>query len=119
MQCKFTKDNWNQCNAHAMKDSDYCYLHNSNISKQEKKDVQSQWGKANLHTIKKELPVIEVSDIKSIMCLLQDTVNRVRSWDMDIKVANCIWFLSSHLMKAYELEQIENKLDKVRQAIGK
>jgi len=102
-----------------MKDSNYCYLHNPNISEQEKKTIQAKGGKNNTHSVKDSLPSIEIDDIKSVMYLLKDTINRVRSGEMDIKVANCIGFLSNHLMKAYELDQIENKLDKVRQAISR
>ncbi len=79
MQCSFIKDNKEQCQAHAMKYSDYCFLHNPDISEQEKKTIQSQGGKGNLHTIPQALERIEVNDIKSISYLLKDTINRVRS----------------------------------------
>jgi hypothetical protein len=38
---------------------------------------------------------------------------------MDVKTANCIGFLSNHLMKAYELTTLEKKLDAVRQSLDK
>lgn len=119
MQCQFIKENGELCEAHAMKETNYCYLHNPSISEIEKKEIQAKGGRANSHSIEEPLPAIQLTDIKSIMYLLKDTVNRVRNGEMDVKTANCIGFLSNHLMKAYELDQIENKLDKVRQAISR
>ena len=30
-QCKMIKDNWKQCGAHTVKDSDYCWFHSDAV----------------------------------------------------------------------------------------
>jgi len=119
MSCKAVRKDGEKCNANAMKDSDYCYLHNPDISKEEKKNCQSKGWKANGHVIAKPLSPLEIWDMKWVVLLLQDTINSVRTGDLDVKTANCIWFLSNHLMKAYELDQIEVKLDKLKNVLRK
>ncbi len=119
MKCNHIKDNWEQCNAFSMKWTAYCFLHNPDIPQEEKKEVQSKGGKAGIKQLNTAFyPPVIIKDTCDISQLLIDTINQVRSTDMDIKTANCIWFLCNHLMKAYEITTLEKKLDAIKQSLA-
>ena len=119
MKCTHIKSQGDICKAFAMKWSSFCYLHNPEISKEEKRIAQSKWWKSwfkkasNIKT-----PPLVIKDVGDISELLIDTVHQVRSWDMEVKTANCIGFLCNHLMKAYELSTLEAKLDHIKQSLS-
>ena len=119
MKCTHKKENWEGCKAFAMKWLLFCYLHNPEISEEEKKQAQSKWWKSWFKKASQiKLPPLLIKDIWDISELLIDTVNQVRSWEMEIKTANCIGFLCNHLMKAYELSTLENKLDHINKSLS-
>jgi len=47
-----------------------------------------------------------------------DTINRVRDGTLDIRVANCLGFLSDKLMRALEVSDLEERFDKLEQLVG-
>jgi hypothetical protein len=56
------------------------------------------------------------------MLLLADTINKVRSGKMDTKIANCIVYLSGHMVKIFEVKifeisNIEKRLDKLEEMV--
>ena len=56
------------------------------------------------------LPPIELTDSKSVVTLLTTTISQVRAGKIDLRVANCVGFLASHLIKALELSDLENRV---------
>ena len=117
MKCKFLKDDEALCSANAMNDSDYCYLHNPEVSKEEKYNAQAKGGKGNKIKIMEPLEPVAVEKVEDVVKLLADTINRVRAGELDIKVANCIGYLSGHLTKAMEISELEQRIQAVERAI--
>lgn len=117
MKCKFLKENSEQCQANSMVNSDYCYLHNPNITKEEKQLIQSQGGKANIIKIDEELPEIEIKSTNDVVKLLEDTVNRVRKGQIDIRIANTLAYIAGHLIKALEITDVGKRLERFERVI--
>jgi len=119
-KCKYTKDNGKQCGAYAMKGSEFCYLHNPAIRKEQKKLAQTRGG-ANRRalTVAEPLPPMTLETPKDVVLLLVDTINRVRAGELDVKVANCLGVLTGHLIKALEVEKINDKLEAFEQLLFK
>lgn len=117
MKCIYKKENDESCNANAMKGVKYCYLHNPDIPEEDKFNAQSNGGKANKIKIYEPLEPIKVKTPSDVVSLLEDTINRVRSGEMDLKVANCIGYLSGHITKALEIAELEKRLDAVERAV--
>lgn len=119
-KCKYTKDNGRQCGAYAMTGSKFCYLHNPTIRKEQKKLAQTRGG-ANRKalTIAEPLPPMTLETPKDVVLLLTDTINRVRAGELDVKVANCLGVLTGHLIKALEVEKINDKLEAFEQLLFK
>lgn len=118
MQCKFIKENNEQCDANAMNNSNYCYLHNPEIDEEEKLTVRSKGGKENKIKVFEPLEPMDLKDPQDVVKLIADTVNRVRSGEMDLKVANCIGYLSGHLTKAFEVAQLSQRVELIEKVLA-
>lgn len=119
MKCEKIKGDGQQCDANAVKESEYCYFHNPDISDEEKREAQSNGGKTKALTLKDPLPEIKLATPDDAVMLIADTIKRVRAGELDIRTANCLGFLSDKLLKAFEVSQLNSRVDLVGQVIGK
>ena len=117
MKCSFIKDNDEQCKANAMNGSEFCYLHNPDISDEAKKEAQTKGGANRALTISDPLPVIPLAVPNDAIMLITDTISRVRAGELDIKTANCIGFLTDKLLKAFEVAKLNDKAEFIEQVI--
>ena len=118
MKCKSIKPDGYQCEANAMSNG-YCYIHNPDVSLDEKKEIQARGGKANLITVTEPLQPIIVTKPDDVVNLITDTINKVRAGEMDIRVANCLGVLSGQLIKAIELANTSQRLAIIERVIYK
>jgi hypothetical protein len=65
------------------------------------------------------LAPIFLDDPSDVVNLLADTINKVRTGDLDLRVANCIGYLSGHLIKAFEIAEIERRIEVIERAVLK
>lgn len=117
MKCKFIKTDGSNCSANAMSGSDYCYYHNPKISPEEKKESQAKGGRANVITVQEPMLPISISEPKHVVTLLTDTINDVRAGILDVKIANCIGVLSGQLIKAMDMADISQRVEKIEKVI--
>lgn len=117
MKCSFIKDNDEQCKANAMNGSEFCYLHNPDISDEAKREAQTKGGANRALTLSEPLPVIQLSVPNDAIMLITDTISRVRAGELDIKTANCIGFLTDKLLKAFEVAKLNDKAEFIEQVI--
>ncbi|NMB47926.1 hypothetical protein GYA13_00570 [Candidatus Kuenenbacteria bacterium] len=118
-QCKFIKLNGKQCEAWPMDKSDYCFAHNPDI-KEERQLALSKGGSQKLKRLAEPLPKIEVRDIASVKNLLEDSINRVRTGEIDVRIANTLGFLANHFLSALRLEkdwELESRLEKIERLV--
>jgi hypothetical protein len=118
MKCTYKKEGGGPCNANAMIESDYCYVHNPDISAEEKRDANVRGGSNRAVTLKDPLPEMPIRKMPDVALLLVDTINRVRTGKMDIRVANCLGFLSDKLIKALEISELEERFDKLERLVN-
>lgn len=117
MKCTYIKENEDGCQANAMKDGRYCFLHNPDIPDEEKRLVQARGGKGNIVRIEEGLPEIKINTAEDVVKLLEDTVNRVRSGELDIRIANTLAYIAGHMLKALEIADVQKKVDSVERII--
>ena len=96
-----------------MAENQYCFHHNPAISAGIKKLAQSKGGQANKIMVQAPLPPLKINASKDIVGLLEDTIARVRSGEMDLKIATTIGYLSGHLIKAMETSDLEVRMEKL------
>jgi len=119
MKCEFIKDNGEKCEAHAIKDSEFCYFHNPDISDEEKREARSNGGKTKALTLKEPLPALALVKPADTILLIADTIRRVRAGTLDIRTANCLGFLSDKLLKAFEVSKLNARVEMIEQVILK
>ena len=117
MKCEFVKPDGTKCEAHAIKDSKFCYFHNPDISDEEKREAQSNGGKTKALTLKEPLPELVLAEPADAVLLIADTISRVRAGTLDIRTANCLGFLSDKLLKAFETSRLNDRLEVIERVI--
>ena len=126
MKCKFIKSSGEVCKAHPINGSDYCFWHNPEIKESEKRKCRSRGGKLNKHinADKRKAPSLKLGEIKDVARLLGDTIKTVQielyttdSLTAKVKIANCIGFLSGHLLSALEKSDLEKRLEELEQRL--
>lgn len=118
MKCEFIKPDGQKCEAHAIKDSEFCYFHNPDISDEEKREAQSNGGKTKALTLKEPLPELPIAKPEDAVMLVADTISRVRAGKLDIRTANCLGFLSDKLLKAFETSQLDDRLERLERLLA-
>ena len=109
--------NGKECGANAMRDSDFCYLHNPNISEGEKREAQTRGGQNRSLKVYQTLPPVKIEKTSDIMALLTETINQVRHGDLVCRVGNTIGYIARVAIKAYETSELENRLERIELAI--
>jgi hypothetical protein len=117
MKCEFIKSNGKQCSASAMKNSKQCFYHNPTISQRRKKEAQSKGGKANKIALEEPLEPIGIKNLRDVVLLLENTINRVRMTKMDTKIANCIFYGSGQIIRAMEISDLEKRVEEIEKTI--
>ena len=118
MKCSFTKDSGDACEANAVKDSEFCYFHNPDISDEEKREAQTKGGANRALTIANPLPAMQIAEPEDAITLITDTINRVRAGELDIRTANCLGFLADKLLNAFEVVKLKDKVEFIERVIG-
>jgi len=116
-RCKYINEGTQeQCNSFVLKESDYCFSHDPR-NKKEKQKAVLKGGKA-LKKVKMNLPVVSIKTPDDVITILEETINLVRSGELPVSnPANTIGFLCSHLLKAYEMTSISDKLETIDRLI--
>jgi len=116
MRCKFQKSNGQRCSANAMIGAEFCFSHNPAV-KEKKKAAVIKGGKMSKKN-RSLLSPINLAQPKDVVSLLNATINEVRGGCIELRVANCLGYLSGHLMKAFEAADLEERLSKIEKALA-
>lgn len=114
-KCNHIKEDGNQCSSFCMKDSDYCFSHNP--EEEERHKLASQKGGQTPKRNFNPLPPIFLDNPEDVINLLAKTINEVRAGEIDLKVANCIGYLSGHLIKAFEAADLDKRVELIEKVV--
>ncbi len=114
-KCVFVKSDGEACQAHTIKESEFCFSHDPNM-REEKIAAVSRGGSSPRRNYN-PLPEIKIENVKDVVNLLSVTISEVRAGSVELRVANCIGYLSGHLIKAFEISNLENRLEKLEEII--
>lgn len=112
-KCKQTLDDGQQCGAYSLKDKDFCFSHDPE-SREKKLEAVRKGGLAKEIVIDTPLATIAVNTPKDVVMLLAQTINEVRAGTLDPRIANTIGYLTGHLIRAFEVAEIDGKMEEVR-----
>jgi hypothetical protein len=115
MQCKFIK-NGKHCGAFAMNKSEFCFSHNPE-AKEQKQLAVMKGGKALKRSACVQLATVDINDKKDVIPFLVAVINELRGGKIDNRKANSLAYVGGVLIKAYELAEMEDRLEKVERLV--
>jgi len=116
MQCQAMTKEGKQCRAHALKGKQYCLMHDPE-SKTKLKEYARRGGLVKKKVQTSLAPIEFKGDVKEVLDLLADTINRVRNNTIPAKTANTIGYLANVMIKALEISEIDNRLKQVERIV--
>ena len=116
MKCQATTRSGERCKANALCGKKYCLAHDPE-SRKKFKEITRKGGKVKKKVQVCLAPIEFKGDVREVLDLLADTINRVRSNKMPPKIANTVGYLAGHMIKALEIVEIEERLKKVERVV--
>jgi hypothetical protein len=93
----------------ALKDNIYCCNHNALVNK---KDTPLS-GKLVIN-----LPELNIDNVTDLPPFLIDTIRNIRGGVLNVRVGSVIGYLSSILLRSYEVADLHQRLEKIEQLIS-
>jgi len=116
VKCKYVNRKGKQCKANAQHGSLFCFFHDP-----EKRMVQEaarlKGGKQGKRAVLEEAENIRITRLGDVIRLLNQTINQVRRGELDHKVANSVAYLSNVLVKTFEGEELQKRLDSLEKEV--
>lgn len=116
-RCTHIKADGLKCRAYAMKNSEFCWLHSPKVEDEVKVYLRFIGGKNSHFSAPVSLPEIMISDTRDIPPLLVDTIQHMRSGEIDVRLGTAIGYLSNILLKSYEVAGLESRIEKMEKFI--
>lgn len=114
-KCQFVKSDGDGCRANAMRDSEFCFTHNP-ATEEERASAVSRGG-SSPRKVYEPLPEVKIENTNDVVNLLSTTISEVRAGKVELRVANCIGYLSGHLIKAFEISNLEERVRKLEKTL--
>jgi len=109
-------DDGEQCGAYARTDKEYCFSHDPE-SREAKLEAVKKGGLVKKVRVDQALATVVITSPRDIVTLLATTIEEVRTGRIDPRIANTIGFLAGHLTRAFEVAEMDQKLDEIRAVI--
>jgi len=105
-----------QCGAWALQGKDFCFSHDPE-SREAKLEACRAGGLVKDIELDSPLEPIIVATPLEVVFLLSRTIDDVRSGKLDCRIANSIAYLSTSLLKAFELATLDSKAEQAKEII--
>lgn len=110
-KCKHRKGK-RRCKNYALTGDEFCFFHSPKKAKQ-RAEAQRKGGKKALAEKKRVLEDsnIQIKNTSDVVKLLNETINQVRTGEIEVKIANAVGYLSGICLKALEQGDMEKRLE--------
>ena len=111
LHCRYLKSDGKQCMANVQSESEYCFFHDPTRATDRTK-ARRAGGRERTRKLllPADSPRAELKSVGEVVRLLGETINHVRRGELDLRVANCVGYLSCILLAALEKGQMEGRL---------
>lgn len=122
-KCKATKADGKPCKGDPIDGSEYCFFHDPE-SRDAHIDAAKRGGTGNqrqtLATVKpwRDVVITATPSPVEVVNLLAQTIDDVRTGEIDVKVANSVGYLAGVMMKAIEQNELSDRLDQIEAALA-
>jgi hypothetical protein len=111
--CNATKQSGDRCETAALRKSAFCYFHDP-ARAVERREAQALGGRQNrIRALDAAAPDVKVEDCGDVVALVSETINQVRKGVIDPRVANSVGYLANVLIKAFEQDELETRIEKL------
>ena len=111
--CKSRKPDGTNCKSAALQGSIFCFFHDP-AKAAERREAQALGGRQNcIKTLGSTAPDVKVEDGGDVVALISETINQVRKGLMDPRVANSVGYLANVLIKAFEQDDLETRIERL------
>ena len=109
--CRHIKSSGHPCEANVQLGSEFCFFHDPSAATQ-RKAARRAGGRERTRKLLllPNTPPKELRTLTDVIGLLGETVDQVRRGELDLRVANCVGYLSGILLSALEKGQIEERV---------
>jgi hypothetical protein len=115
--CKGAKLDGSPCFAAAQPNSDYCFFHDPSKS-EERHTAQSRGGRQNrMKTLDITSPDVRLQDAGDVAALMTQTINQVRTGQIDPRVAYTVGYLTNILIKVQQ-QELEKRIQRLEALLG-
>jgi hypothetical protein len=116
-KCRYKKGN-KHCKNYALTGDEFCFFHSPKKAKERAK-AQRKGGKKALSDKKRVLEQsnIQIEKTADVVKLLNETINQVRTGEIEVKIANAVGYLSGICLKALEQGDIEKRLEALEEKV--
>jgi hypothetical protein len=112
-QCRALKLDRSHCQASALPGADFCFFHDP-AKAEERRESQALGGRQNrIKTLGATGSDVKVEDCGDVVALLSQTINQVRKGMIDPRVANSVGYLANVLIKAFEQDELETRIERL------
>ena len=111
MSCAYVNTSGEQCQANAMKNSQFCFVHNP-----ETKEKHARAGKKGGHMSKRDklnLPAVPIKSPSDVVLILEETINGVRSGTIPPQIANTLAYICSHALSAMKDANLDQRVEMI------
>ena len=123
-KCRATTKDGKPCRADAQAGSKYCFFHDPDqaAARQEATVKGGRAGKlATLAQVKpwrgQDVAFLHSPDTEELVTLLADTIDDVRTGQVDPKIANSVGYLAGIILKARQQQALEERLAAIEEAL--
>ena len=109
-RCHHVKDDGNQCRATKLRGSKYCFFHDPAKAGERAAAQQAGGRNGRAAVLPPDAPHRRVKTAAEVIDLLSETINQVRTGQLDPKVGNCVGYLSSVILRAIEQGDMAERL---------
>jgi hypothetical protein len=99
-----------------MTGSEYCFFHAPGMATQ-RTQARRDGGRKNKAPVLSQVPDVELDRVSDIVSLISSTISQVRRGELDPKIANCVGYLSSALLRALEADKLEERISALEMAV--
>jgi hypothetical protein len=109
-QCRHQRRDGRNCRANAIARSEFCFFHAPDRAA-DRLEAQRNGGLRNKGaSLPPETHDCDLKNVGDVVVLLGTTINHVRRGQVDPRIANSIGYLSGILLKALEMETLEQRI---------
>lgn len=112
--CKFIKENKEQCRANAIQEDEYCFWHSKKMAEQRNEAVMKGGNSPKRNYDNEEITLRTTADIVE---LIERTVNELRRNRTSTRIANAVGYLAGISLKAIEQSDLEKRLEVIEYAL--